>query len=138
LSKYGLQSDGTATAKAVRDKGVKWLAATQTDGDPQSVAMRLVIWKRLDRPAEEWQPLVRRIKERQNADGGWSQTKDMASDAWATGQALYALQWPLGDSNPDALRHKILSLACLPIPPSGLLNSRIAILLCPKISCDTH
>jgi hypothetical protein len=29
--------------------------------------------------------------ERQNADGGWSQTKDMASDAWATGQALYAL-----------------------------------------------
>jgi squalene-hopene/tetraprenyl-beta-curcumene cyclase len=35
--------------------------------------------------------LVRRIKERQNADGGWSQTKDMDSDAWATGQALYAL-----------------------------------------------
>ena len=24
-------------------------------------------------------------------DGGWSQAKDMASDAWATGQALYAL-----------------------------------------------
>ena len=47
--------------------------------------------RRLGRPAEEWEPLVRRIKERQNADGGWSQTKDMASDAWATGQALYAL-----------------------------------------------
>ena len=27
----------------------------------------------------------------QNADGGWSQTTEMASDAWATGQALYAL-----------------------------------------------
>src|SRR5947199_508035 len=53
--------------------------------------MRLVLWKRLGRPAEEWQPLVQRIKERQNADGGWSQTEDMASDAWATGQALYAL-----------------------------------------------
>ena len=28
--------------------------------------------------------------------------------------------WPLGDSNPDTFRHKILSLACLPISPSGL------------------
>jgi hypothetical protein len=82
---------GDDAAKAVRDKGIKWLAEAKTDDDPQSIAMRLVLWKRLDRPAEEWQPLVRRIKERQNADGGWSQTKDMKSDAWATGQALYAL-----------------------------------------------
>jgi hypothetical protein len=79
------------SAKAVRDKGIQWLTGTKTDDDPQSVAMRLVLWKKLNRPAEEWQPLVRRIKERQNADGGWSQAKDMASDAWATGQALYAL-----------------------------------------------
>jgi hypothetical protein len=82
---------GDDSAKAVRDKGVKWLAETKTDGDPQSIALRLVLWKRLGRPAEEWQPLARRIRERQNADGGWSQAKSMASDAWATGQALYAL-----------------------------------------------
>ena len=82
---------GDESAKAVRDKGIQWLAETKTDDDPQSIAMRLVLWQRLGRPAEEWEPLVRRIKERQNADGGWSQTKDMASDAWATGQALYAL-----------------------------------------------
>jgi hypothetical protein len=82
---------GDGSAKAVRDKGVKWLTGTKTDDDPQSVALRLVLWKRLARPVLEWQPLVRRIKERQNVDGGWSQTKDMASDAWATGQALYAL-----------------------------------------------
>ena len=82
---------GDDSAKAVRDKGVQWLAKTKTDDDPQSIAMRLVLWRRLGRPAEEWEPLVRRIKERQNADGGWSQAKDMASDAWATGQALYAL-----------------------------------------------
>jgi hypothetical protein len=82
---------GEDSAKAVRDKGIKWLAETKTDDDPQSIALRLVLWTRLGRPAEEWQPLVRRIKGRQNADGGWSQTKDMASDAWATGQALYAL-----------------------------------------------
>src|SRR5262249_32290850 len=69
----------------------KWLADTKCDDDAQSVAMRLVLWKKLDRPAKEWQPLVQRIKERQNTDGGWSQSKDMGSDAWATGQAVYSL-----------------------------------------------
>jgi squalene-hopene/tetraprenyl-beta-curcumene cyclase len=77
--------------REVRDQGVKWLSDMKTDADPQSLAVRLVLWTRLGRPASEWQPLVRLIKERQQADGGWSQTKDMASDAWATGQALYAL-----------------------------------------------
>ena len=78
-------------AKVVRDKGVKWLAETKTDDDPQSVAMRLVLWAKLGCPPEELEPLIRRIKERQNPDGGWSQAKEMPSDAWATGQALYAL-----------------------------------------------
>jgi hypothetical protein len=82
---------GDDSAKAVRDKGIKWLTETKTDDDPQSIAMRLVLWTRLEGTAKEWKSLVRRIKERQNTDGGWSQTKDMASDAWATGQALYAL-----------------------------------------------
>jgi hypothetical protein len=82
---------GDVQAKAARDNGVKWLAETKSDDDPQSIALRLVLWSRLGRPAEEWEPLVRSIKDRQNADGGWSQTPDMASDAWATGQALYAL-----------------------------------------------
>lgn len=79
------------SVKAARDKGVQWFTETKTDDDPQSVALRLVLWSRLGRPADEWNPLVRRIKDRQNTDGGWSQAKDMASDAWATGQALYAL-----------------------------------------------
>jgi len=82
---------GDDSAKTVRDKGIEWLAATKTDDDPQSTALRLILWRRLQRPAAEWAPLVERIKARQNAEGGWSQTEDMASDAWATGQALYAL-----------------------------------------------
>jgi Squalene-hopene cyclase N-terminal domain len=82
---------GNDSAKAVRDKAVRWLAETKSDDDPQSIALRLVLWNRLGRPAKEGELLVKRIKERQNQDGGWSQTKDMASDAWATGQALYAL-----------------------------------------------
>jgi hypothetical protein len=82
---------GDAAAKTARDQGVKWLVETKTDDDPQSIALRLVLWIRLGRPAEECQPLARRIRDRQNADGGWSQAKGMGSDAWATGQALYAL-----------------------------------------------
>lgn len=82
---------GDEAAQSARDKGTAWLAAATSDDDPQSIAMRLVLWRRLGRPAEEWEPLVRRIEGAQNADGGWSQTKEMPSDAWATGQALYAL-----------------------------------------------
>jgi len=91
LTVLSAAASGDAEAIRVRDRGVKWLAATKTDDDPQSIALRLVVWKRLGRPVEEWMPLARRIKERQNEDGGWSQAKDMASDAWATGEALYAL-----------------------------------------------
>lgn len=82
---------GNAPAKAAVDQGVAWLEKTETDDDPQSVALRLVLWTRLGRPREEWLPLVRRIQGRQREDGGWSQTAEGASDAWATGQALYAL-----------------------------------------------
>ncbi len=82
---------GDEAAKTVRDKGVHWLAETKPGDDPQAIAMRVVLWQRLGRPAEEWLPLVERIKSNQNGDGGWSQTKEMPSDAWATGQALYAL-----------------------------------------------
>jgi hypothetical protein len=82
---------GDAEAQIVRDKAIKWLSETKSDDDPQSTALRLVLWTRLGRPADEWQPLIRQIKERQNPDGGWSQANEMSSDAWATGQALYAL-----------------------------------------------
>jgi hypothetical protein len=82
---------GDDSARSVRDKAVRWLTESKSDDDPQSIAMRLVLWQRLGRPAGEWKPLVARITGRQNADGGWSQTVATASDAWATGQALYAL-----------------------------------------------
>ncbi len=71
---------GDESAKAARDKGVQWLVDTKSDDDPQSVAIRLVLWQRLGRPTAEIEPLVARIQSRQNADGGWSQAQDMPSD----------------------------------------------------------
>jgi hypothetical protein len=93
LATLALHSDaaGDDATKAARDKGIKWLKDTKSDDDPQSNALRLILWIRLELPADEWRPFVQRIKDRQNKDGGWGQTKEMPSDAWATGQALYAL-----------------------------------------------
>jgi hypothetical protein len=82
---------GDDSARAARDKAVQWLTDTPTDDDPQSVALRLLLWQRLGHSPEKLEPLLKRILARQNDDGGWSQTDSMPSDAWATGQALYAL-----------------------------------------------
>ena len=82
---------GDESAKLARDKGMRWLADTKTANDPQSIALRLVLWQRIGRPSTEWESLATRIKARQNVDGGWSQVDSIPSDAWATGQALYAL-----------------------------------------------
>lgn len=42
--------------------------------------------------------LLRELRQRQNADGGWGAVKDAASDAFATGLALYALGSPQDDA----------------------------------------
>jgi hypothetical protein len=97
-------ASGDEAAKAARDKGVAWLERTTTDDDPQSIALRVVLWQRLGRPAEQSAAWVERIRSRQNVDGGWSQTPDMASDAWATGQALYALAHAASNTDDSAIQ----------------------------------
>ena len=84
------QSGDLAAKRAIED-GVTWLKVTRSDQDPQSTALRLMLWTRLGRLSSERSPLVRRIRSTQKPDGGWSQTAKGPSDAWATGQALYAL-----------------------------------------------
>jgi len=91
LSMLAAADAGDAGAIAARDKGAAWLRAHDTDDDPQTLALRTILWSKLGRPADESQRWIELIRSRQNADGGWSQSAEMASDAWATGQALYAL-----------------------------------------------
>ena len=55
LAMLSAAASGDDSAKAVRDKGIRWLAETKTDDDPQSIAMRLILWRRLGRAAEEWE-----------------------------------------------------------------------------------
>jgi hypothetical protein len=77
--------------KEARKKGLAWLSSATPPESLQGDAFKLILWKRLDRPAAELQSLSRQILVLQKPDGGWSQTKDMGSDAYATGLALYAL-----------------------------------------------
>lgn len=78
-------------AKAALEKGLKWLAAAPPADTPQADGLRLLLAKRRGRPDDECKPLEQKLAARQNADGGWGQTQGMKSDAFATGQALYAL-----------------------------------------------
>jgi hypothetical protein len=77
--------------KAARERGLKWLRNAKPDEEVQAAALRLILWRRLEVPATEWEPLVEKLRGAQNADGGWSQIAKAKSDAYATGQALYAL-----------------------------------------------
>jgi len=76
---------------AAREKALQWLQTATPDGELQPVVLRLILWRRLGRPGSEWEPLVQQIRSVQNKDGGWGQVKNAKSDAYATGQALYAL-----------------------------------------------
>jgi len=91
LALWSEAAAGEAAAVAARDRGLKWLAEHEPSGDHQALALRIVLLKKADQPSEQWQPLLQRLQGTQQPDGGWRQTAEMASDAHATGQALYAL-----------------------------------------------
>jgi hypothetical protein len=90
--------------KAALEKGLKWLRAADADDEPQTAALRLILWRRLGLLATEWEPLVNKLRGAQNADGGWGQTREAKSDAYATGQALYALAEAEAKPGDEAVR----------------------------------
>jgi hypothetical protein len=91
LSAPGADDQADASREAAREKAVKWLKATPAGVTHQTWVLRLLLQQRLGKPRQEMEPTVKRLRALQNADGGWSQAKEMASDAFATGQTLYAL-----------------------------------------------
>jgi squalene-hopene/tetraprenyl-beta-curcumene cyclase len=80
-----------AAARASRDKTVTWLSTTKSTDTTQALTLRLLLHARRAAPAEQLQAGIEGLLKRQLADGGWSQTNDRPGDAYATGQALYAL-----------------------------------------------
>jgi squalene cyclase len=74
-----------------RDKAAAWLAKNKPTDTTQAAAYRLLRKVRAQESARFLNPELADLLARQNEDGGWSQLKGLASDAYATGQALYIL-----------------------------------------------
>jgi ankyrin repeat protein len=88
LRRYGPPAEKTSTDAAIA-KAVAWLerASPQTTQDRAFQAIALA-WAGADSAAAT---AARRLVPMQASDGGWSQLPSLSSDAYATGQALYAL-----------------------------------------------
>src|SRR5439155_16524090 len=90
--------------KAAQERGLQQLKTVEPDDELQPTALRLILWRRLGQPSSEWKPLAQQLRSAQNDDGGWSQIKEAKSDAYATGQALYALAEAGVMSDDEAIR----------------------------------
>lgn len=85
----------TAANQAAREKTLAFVDKTQSSESDTSqvLALRYLLDVRLGKSEGERQPRLAQLLKRQNPDGGWGQEKGMGSDAFATGQFLYALSW---------------------------------------------
>lgn len=72
-------------------QSLAWLREAKPQ-DTEDHVFRLLALKQLDAEAEVLQSAATELSQLQRADGGWAQTADMESDAYATGSALYAMQ----------------------------------------------
>jgi hypothetical protein len=84
-------SDQSTSVVDCLAKAANWLAANQDKTSRQGRNLRLLMNLREGRSTGELPRLIEAITGQQNADGGWSQTPEMSSDAYATGQTLYVL-----------------------------------------------
>jgi hypothetical protein len=74
-----------------RENAAAWLGKREPGGSTQAAALRLFRDVQASKPPKELEEAIDRLLNRQNQDGGWGQDKDLSSDAYATGQALYFL-----------------------------------------------
>ena len=70
----------------------------------QTLALRLIVAHQFGTP-DQVETIRSELLHRQNSDGGWSWWQDEASNAFATGQALYALG-RTGSGSGDAVVRK--------------------------------
>jgi hypothetical protein len=86
---------GTDAPKSQREalkKAIAWLDAAKLSDLHQDKALKLLLAARAGKPRKMMQMTIDELLALQRADGGWSQTvPELKSDAFATGQTLYAL-----------------------------------------------
>lgn len=73
-----------------RQRAIAWLTTADATDTTQAALLRM-LWRKRSQPATDLQPSIERFFARQRSDGGFAQVADRASDAYATGQAIYFL-----------------------------------------------
>ena len=94
LSMRALQAYAPRTRKAEFDRSIAnaavWLrSATVRTTEERAFQLLGMSWS--STPRSQMEPAARGLLAQQRQDGGWAQLPTMTSDAYATGQALYAL-----------------------------------------------
>src|SRR5262249_4476458 len=79
-----------AAAMKAREQALGWVKKQPTGAGNEAAVARLLLAAQLN-DAEAVKARSKDLLARQNADGGWSWMKGVPSDAFATGQSLYAL-----------------------------------------------
>lgn len=90
LQRYPLPGRQTEFQERV-DRARRWLRQAQSD-NTDSLAYQLLGLAWAGESPAALQPLARALAARQRPDGGWGQLPGLESDAYATGQVLYALR----------------------------------------------
>ncbi len=99
IQEYGWPGRRAEFTSAV-ERARKWLWSVKPDTNEEAVYQLLGLhWAGV--PAGQLADLADRLVRQQRDDGGWAQLPKLLSDAYATGQALYALtiaaRHPIGD-----------------------------------------
>ncbi|HJZ56906.1 MAG TPA: prenyltransferase/squalene oxidase repeat-containing protein [Gemmataceae bacterium] len=100
--------DATQSQREALSKAVAWLDGARRSDTHQDKVLRLILGARSGKPRGALQPTIDELLTLQRADGGWSQTvPDLKSDAFATGQTLYALSVAGLTAERPEIRHGI-------------------------------
>jgi hypothetical protein len=83
--------DASESQRAALAKATAWLAGTKLPNNLQDKVFKVLLAARAGKPHDEIQTTIDELLALQRADGGWSQTAEAKSDAYATGQTLYVL-----------------------------------------------